>query len=81
MKESPRTYFERQCWISADPDEKSAAPVLKQVGTDRFFWASDFPHLDHPGNYMQELKELVEPMSASTRQKVIGENAANVYGL
>jgi hypothetical protein len=30
---------------------------------------------------MEELLELVEPMSPSTRQKVIGENAANVYGL
>jgi len=30
---------------------------------------------------MEELNELVEPMSDSTRQKVIGENAARVYGL
>jgi len=27
------------------------------------------------------LRELVEPMSASTRQKVIGENVARVYSL
>jgi len=30
---------------------------------------------------MEELRELVEPMSESTRQKVIGENVAQVYGL
>jgi hypothetical protein len=30
---------------------------------------------------MDELRELVEPMSPATRQKVIGENAATVYGL
>lgn len=28
-----------------------------------------------------ELEELVEPMSASTRQKVIGDNVAQVYGI
>ena len=42
---------------------------------------TDFPHLDHPGNYMSELRELVEPMSAATRQKVIGDNVAKVYGI
>jgi hypothetical protein len=30
---------------------------------------------------MCEQLELVEPMSAATRQKIIGENAARVYGL
>ena len=30
---------------------------------------------------MDELTELVEPMSEATRQKVIGRNATQVYGL
>jgi hypothetical protein len=30
---------------------------------------------------MEELRELVEPMSEATRRKVIGENAKRVYGL
>src|SRR5262244_463483 len=81
LKEKPSFYFYRQCWISGDPDEKAFANVVEFVGPDKFFWASDFPHFDHTGDYMEELRELVEPMSASTRQKVIGENAARVYGL
>ena len=81
LREKPSYYFYRQCWISGDPDEKAFGHVVDFVGADKFFWASDFPHLDHPGNYMSELLELVEPMSATTRQKVIGENVAKVYGL
>ena len=81
LKEKPSYYFYRQCWISGDPDEKAFGNVVDFVGADKFFWASDFPHFDHPGNYMDELRELVEPMSASTRQKVIGENVAKVYGI
>ena len=81
LKEKPSYYFHRQCWISGDPDEKAFGNVVDFVGADKFFWASDFPHFDHPGNYMDELKELVEPMSASTRQKVIGDNVAQVYGI
>jgi len=81
LKEKPSYYFYRQCWISGDPDEKAFGHIVDFVGADKFFWASDFPHFDHPENYMEELRELVEPMSASTRQKVIGENVARVYGL
>jgi uncharacterized protein len=81
LKEKPSFYFYRQCWISGDPDEKAFGHIVEFVGADKFFWASDFPHLDHPGNYVEELLELVEPMSPATRQKVIGQNAANVYGL
>jgi len=81
LKEKPSYYFHRQCWISGDPDEKAFGHVVDFVGAEKFFWASDFPHFDHPGNYMDELKELVDPMSESTRQKVIGENVAQVYGI
>jgi predicted TIM-barrel fold metal-dependent hydrolase len=81
LKEKPSFYFDRQCWISGDPDEKAFGHVVEFVGADKFFWASDFPHFDHPGNYMEELCELVEPMSSATRQKVIGENVAKVYNL
>lgn len=81
LKEKPSFYFQRQCWISGDPDEKAFGHVVDFVGADKFFWASDFPHPDHPDNYMEELEELVTPMSASTRKKVLGLNAADVYQL
>jgi uncharacterized protein len=81
LKEKPSYYFHRQCWISGDPDEKAFGHIIDFVGADKFFWASDFPHPDHPGNFMEELAELVDPLSESTRRKVLGENAARVYGL
>ncbi len=31
------------------------ANIIAYVGNDRFFWATDYPHFDHPGNYMEEL--------------------------
>lgn len=53
LKDLPSTYFRRQCWISADPDEKALGAVIDFVGADRFFWASDFPHPDHGDNYVE----------------------------
>jgi len=81
LKEKPSFYFHRQCWVSGDPDEKAFGHIVDFVGADKFFWASDFPHPDHPGNFMDELAELVEPLSESSRQKVLGENVKRVYGL
>ncbi|MGH8009285.1 MAG: amidohydrolase family protein, partial [Candidatus Binatia bacterium] len=81
LKEKPSFYFYRQCWISGDPDEKAFGHIIDFVGADKFFWASDFPHPDHPGDFMHELAELVEPLSESTRQKVLGENVKHVYRL
>jgi len=81
LKELPSYYFHRQCWISGDPDEKAFGHIVDFVGADKFFWASDFPHPDHPSNYMTELAELVAPLSEETRRKVLGDNVKQVYHL
>lgn len=81
MKETPSLYFQRQCYISADPDEKAVAGIIDHVGADRFFWASDFPHPDHSGDYMNELGELAGALSETTRSKLLWENVSEAYGL
>ena len=81
LKEKPSVYFKRQCWISGDPDERALAHIIEYVGNDRFFWATDYPHFDHPGNYMEELEELVAPLSETARNNLLGDSVAQVYGI
>lgn len=81
LKEKPSYYFKRQCYISADPDERTIAAMMGIVGEDRFFWATDYPHPDHPANYLEELREMIAPMSPSARRAVLGENVAQAYAL
>ena len=81
LKEKPSFYFKRQCWVSGDPDERSLAGVIPFVGEDRFFWASDFPHADHPPKYIPNLLELVNLLPASARPKILGQNVLQCYGL
>ena len=81
LKEKPSHYFGRNIFISADPDEHSLPAMIELCGEDRFFWASDFPHPDHIGNYVEELEELVEKIPPSARQKVLGENVKRAYNL
>ena len=81
LKEKPSVYFKRQCWISGDPDERALAHIIEYVGNDRFFWATDYPHFDHPGNYMEELEELVAPLSETARNNLLGDSVAQVYDI
>jgi predicted TIM-barrel fold metal-dependent hydrolase len=81
LREKPSHYFGRQCWISCDPDERSVAGVIPLVGEDRFFWASDFPHPDHPPEYVTDLERLVAALPATAGPKLLGENVRRAYGL
>ena len=81
LREPPSFYFKRQCWISADPDERSLSHIIEPVGADKFFWASDYPHPDHTGDYIERLRGLVAPLSAPARSAVLWENVAKVYAL
>jgi predicted TIM-barrel fold metal-dependent hydrolase len=53
--------------------------MVELCGADKFFWASDFPHPDHVGNYIEEVEELAHKLPASARAKVMGENVMKVY--
>lgn len=81
LKRHPSEYFRRQCWISGDPDERSLAGVIPFAGEDRFFWASDFPHADHPPKYIPNLTKLVNLLPESARLKLLGENVLACYNL
>ena len=81
IRERPSEYFRRQCFISADPDETAAPHVIDHVGSDRFMWATDYPHPDHPGTWVPALERFVESLSPETRADVLGRNVARIYGL
>ena len=79
LKNTPSHYIRTQCWLSADPDERAIAGLVRFIGEDRFFWASDFPHADHGGEYMKELYELLATMTPDAAAKLAGQNVAALY--
>ena len=54
---------------------------IEAVGADRFFWASDFPHPDHPPEYVPNLEKLVGGLAEASRAGVLGANVRRAYGL
>jgi predicted TIM-barrel fold metal-dependent hydrolase len=81
LREPPSACFRRQCWISGDPDETTLAAIIPKVGADRFFWASDFPHPDHPPEYVPGVSRIVRELPEAARVGFLGENARRVYRL
>lgn len=81
LKELPSTYLRRQCWISADPDERALSLLVDYIGKDRLMWATDYPHPDHGGHYVQELKAMLEPLPLPTQKLIAGDNVKNLYKL
>jgi predicted TIM-barrel fold metal-dependent hydrolase len=81
LPEKPSVYFRRQCWISGDPDETSLAAIVPVVGADRFFWASDFPHPDHPPEYVPEVTRLARELPESAREGFLGTNVLRAFGI
>ncbi len=80
-KPLPSEYFRRQCFVSGDPDETAAPLLLDHVGAENFMWATDYPHPDHPHTWVHDLERYVEPLSAETRAKVLGDNVRRIYRL
>ncbi len=81
LPEPPSFYFKRQCWISGDPDETTLAAVMQLVGPDRFFWASDFPHPDHPPDYLPNLEKILDALPEPDRAGMLGRNVLRAYHL
>ena len=81
LKHKPSDYFRRQCWISGDPDERTVPAMAALYGADRFFWASDYPHPDHTGDYLAALEAMADTMPQQARSRLLGDNVRAAYGL
>jgi predicted TIM-barrel fold metal-dependent hydrolase len=82
IKTAPSEILARQCFVSVEGDERSLPPLVDLIGEDVLFWASDFPHFD--GHFPGAVTEAVEGLAAQpdrVKQKILGENAARMYGV
>jgi predicted TIM-barrel fold metal-dependent hydrolase len=79
LKLKPSDYFRRQVWISGDPDERTLPAMMANYGNDRFFWASDYPHPDHTGDYLEALEAMADAVPAPARGGLLGENVRKAF--
>jgi hypothetical protein len=42
-------------------------------------WATDFPHPDHGGHSVRELKERLIPLAEPIQKQIAGQNVKRLY--
>ncbi|MBM4405798.1 MAG: amidohydrolase [Chloroflexi bacterium] len=81
VKKSPVEYFQRQCFISADPDDPGLKPAYETLGTDSLVTATDFGHPEGKG-YIHALEDMLkQPIPDDVRHKMMWDNAARLYAI
>ena len=76
----PSEYFDRNVWIGASFPSPGEAEAMKQLGTHKIMWGSDYPH--HEGTYpysTESLRRAFHSWDEAEMKQVLSENAAEVY--
>ncbi len=77
----PSEYFKRQCYVSAEVDERAAKYVVDAFGDGNLVVGSDYPHGD--GSFPHAIGDFVavDTLSTAVKRKVLWDNPVRLYGL
>jgi len=81
MKLPPSEYFQRQGWVSMDPDDRFAPLIIPLLGANRILWAADYPHLDAHLGTVELINKTLSTLSQADRRRILGGNAIELYNL
>jgi uncharacterized protein len=78
-KRAPKEYFQRNCWITTEPDEPHAYHVVEEMGDGRILFETDYPHPD--SKYPRAVATFLaqEKLSDETKRKILWDNAVDFY--
>ena len=81
LKMKPSEYAARNCWYGASFPSKAELDGIDAIGEDRVLWGNDYPHYEGTFPYnLESLRLTFAGMADGRRRKVLGENAAALYG-
>lgn len=82
LRELPSVYFRRNCFATFQEDHVGLRLVEDLDLVDNVMWANDYPH--HEGSWPRSaptIERQMNHLSDASRAKILGENAARVFGL
>ena len=77
LKCRPSELFQRQCFISFEPTEKSLKVVADAIGPERILWASDYPHHDGFWGAAKMIKKM--KLKPDIEATILAESAKRFY--
>ena len=66
--------FERNIWISADPQERTLPFMVELLGDHKFFTGSDYPHLEGFTDPVRRTRETLARLPETSVNKILGPN-------
>ena len=78
-KLSPQEYFQRQCYVSVDPDEWPLKYTIDALGDDNIVISTDWPHDDSSFPQATETFLGLPDISEDSQQKILWDNCARLY--
>lgn len=82
LPEPPSAYYRRNCFSTFIEDHAGMKLVEEYDLVDNFCWSNDYPH--HEGSWPHSSAAIERQMGhlrEETRAKLLGENAARIFGL
>jgi predicted TIM-barrel fold metal-dependent hydrolase len=75
----PSEYFQRQCFVSLECDERPGVQAVELCGADCFVFSTDYPHYDTKFPEATA-RFLTLPFPAEAKRKILWDNCARLYG-
>ena len=81
-KLKPSEYFERNCSVTPTSPRQCEVAMRHEIGVDRFFFGSDFPHPEGTWPTSQLwIRDAFKDVSEDEVRKILGENAIRLFNL
>jgi len=78
----PSEYFQRNCWIAPSSPRPSEVAMRRDIGMDKFLFATDYPHPEGtwPDTF-QWMRAIFRDVPEDELRLILGENAVACLGL
>ncbi|HEU4538871.1 MAG TPA: amidohydrolase family protein, partial [Polyangiaceae bacterium] len=81
VRRPPSEYFRRQCWVALEPDEAMLGQVAAELGPERLVFGTDFPHLEHGPDVIDELFARRAALGDETLRAILWDNPSRFVGV
>jgi predicted TIM-barrel fold metal-dependent hydrolase len=78
---TPSEYFRRQCYVSADADERMLHHVIDLIGDTRIVFSTDYPHPDSKYPHAVDSFLALPGVDRESIGRILWDNALALYGM
>ena len=74
-------FFSSNCFFHLNSDSSSSVKLNSEFNSDNLIFGSDYPHMDHQPDVVNNVVELEEHLSQEIVKKIVWDNPRRFYDL